>query len=70
MPAYPFTKTWAEAARKPAFVIHSSGTTGAPKPLRYTPELLAVAHAQRRLPDGSIENPELITRPMLGTRAL
>lgn len=70
MSAYPFTKTWAEAARTPAFVIHSSGTTGIPKPLRYTPELLAISHTQRYLPDGSIENPELVTQPVLGTRAM
>lgn len=33
---FPYTKTYEEAARDPIFVLHSSGTTGEPKPITIT----------------------------------
>ena len=32
----PFTKTFEEALSDPLFVVHTSGSTGIPKPLIYT----------------------------------
>ena len=33
---FPFDKSWPEAQYEPLFVIHTSGSTGIPKPLTYT----------------------------------
>ena len=33
---YAFNKSWAEAQSEPLFVVHTSGSTGLPKPLLYT----------------------------------
>lgn len=35
-PHVPFTKTFEEALSEPLFVVHTSGSTGIPKPLLYT----------------------------------
>lgn len=35
-PHFAFNKSWAEAQSEPLFVIHTSGSTGIPKPLLYT----------------------------------
>uniref|UniRef100_A0A8H7K3E9 AMP-dependent synthetase/ligase domain-containing protein n=1 Tax=Bionectria ochroleuca TaxID=29856 RepID=A0A8H7K3E9_BIOOC len=36
---YPFAATWDEIKANPVFVIHSSGTTGDPRPLSYSLEM-------------------------------
>ena len=33
---FAFEKTWMEAQSEPLFVVHTSGSTGMPKPLLYT----------------------------------
>ncbi|ETS80303.1 hypothetical protein PFICI_07832 [Pestalotiopsis fici W106-1] len=70
VPNYPFTKTWEEAKPHPAFVIHSSGTTGIPKPLRHTLESVSTNDMIHRYPDGSVENPENGFSPMRGSRMI
>ncbi|MCJ1466280.1 hypothetical protein MMC07_004899 [Pseudocyphellaria aurata] len=37
-PLFPFKMTFAEASSKPLFTVHTSGSTGMPKPLTYTHE--------------------------------
>jgi acyl-coenzyme A synthetase/AMP-(fatty) acid ligase len=70
VPNYPFEKTWEEAKMNPTFVIHSSGTTGVPKPLRYTLENAAVQDFMHRSLDGSYENTNLMFGPMFDARLL
>lgn len=70
VPHYPFTKTWEEAKPHPAFVIHSSGTTGIPKPLRHTLESVSSNDMIHRWPDGTVENPENGFSPMRGSRMI
>ncbi|KAF7531775.1 hypothetical protein G7054_g8564 [Neopestalotiopsis clavispora] len=67
---YPFNKTWEEAKPHPAFVIHSSGTTGIPKPLRHTLESVSSNDMIHRWPDGTVENPENGFSPMRGSRMI
>ncbi|CAG9953514.1 unnamed protein product, partial [Clonostachys rosea f. rosea IK726] len=67
---YPFVATWDEIKANPVFVIHSSGTTGDPRPLSYSLEISTVGAFSRRLPDGSEENPELMFTGIHGTRVL
>uniref|UniRef100_A0A0B7KR67 AMP-dependent synthetase/ligase domain-containing protein n=1 Tax=Bionectria ochroleuca TaxID=29856 RepID=A0A0B7KR67_BIOOC len=67
---YPFVATWDEIKANPVFVIHSSGTTGDPRPLSYSLEMSTVGTFSRRLPDGSEENPELRFTGIHGTRVL
>ncbi|KAI0124280.1 hypothetical protein BJ170DRAFT_686642 [Xylariales sp. AK1849] len=70
VPHYPYDKTWEEAKSNPGFVIHSSGSTGPPKSLCHTVELVAVAHFMRRFPDGTYENPNLMFAPLFDSRVL
>ncbi|KAK6083537.1 hypothetical protein SCUP515_01788 [Seiridium cupressi] len=65
---YTFDKSWDEARMNVCFVIHSSGTTGIPKPLRYTLEMFAVADFVPRFTHEMNENPKNMFEPMLGTR--
>lgn len=70
VPHYSFEKPWEEAKLHPGFVIHSSGTTGAPKPLKYTLECVAVQDFMHRSDDRTIENPNIIFKPIFDTRIL
>jgi acyl-coenzyme A synthetase/AMP-(fatty) acid ligase len=40
--SYPFNKTFEEASKYPYIILHTSGSTGLPKPVRYTHGDLAV----------------------------
>lgn len=47
---YSYTKTWAEAQKDPIMVIHTSGSTGAPKPIWYNNMYFGILDYQSRLP--------------------
>jgi acyl-coenzyme A synthetase/AMP-(fatty) acid ligase len=47
---YPFEKTFAESRNDPVFVLHTSGSTGIPKPLTFTNEFVARVIAATSLP--------------------
>lgn len=36
VPEYPYHKSWQDARHDPVFILHTSGSTGIPKPLLYT----------------------------------
>lgn len=40
---YPYTKTWEEAQNDPIIIVHTSGTTGTPKAVRYNHSFVAFA---------------------------
>lgn len=40
-PSYPYTKTFSEARADPLVVLHTSGTTGLPKPIIWTHDFAA-----------------------------
>jgi acyl-CoA synthetase (AMP-forming)/AMP-acid ligase II len=48
---YPYNKTYEEAAMDPYLILHSSSTTGLPKPIRFNHASMAAMDAQRALPD-------------------
>lgn len=50
MQDYPYTKTFDEAKTEPFCVLHTSGTTGLPKPIVWTNGLIATYDAVRLLP--------------------
>lgn len=70
VPEYPFNHTWEEAQSHPVFVIHSSGTTGMPKPLRWGLGICGTFNILRRFPDGTLENPDSMYTPLLDSRVL
>ncbi|KAF9772866.1 hypothetical protein IL306_009409 [Fusarium sp. DS 682] len=49
-PDYPYTKTYDEAMRDTFCILHTSGTTGLPKPIYLSNGLLATMDAARTLP--------------------
>ncbi|KAI1361240.1 acetyl-CoA synthetase-like protein [Xylaria arbuscula] len=68
---YPYTKTYEEVARDPYVTLHTSGTTGVPKPLIFNHEILKSALLQNSLPD--VEGRPHVSGlmdPGLGTRLL
>ncbi|KAI9711158.1 MAG: hypothetical protein M1828_001944 [Chrysothrix sp. TS-e1954] len=48
---FPFTGTWSELKDRPWILFHSSGTTGLPKVIPYTHEMMASVDAARLLED-------------------
>ncbi|CAG8909802.1 unnamed protein product [Penicillium egyptiacum] len=50
-PTYTYPKSWEEGKDDPWLVFHTSGTTGYPKPLTYTQEMMAVADMVAATPD-------------------
>ena len=46
---YPYTKTWEDAKDDTVMIVHTSGSTGAPKPIRYTNKFLGRTIDQREL---------------------
>ncbi|KAH6957909.1 hypothetical protein BKA56DRAFT_501784 [Ilyonectria sp. MPI-CAGE-AT-0026] len=53
---YPYTKTWEEAAQDPFCVLHSSGSTGLPKPIPWSHALIGTMDAVRTLPPTEGDN--------------
>jgi len=48
--AYPYTKTWDEAINDPFCLLHTSGSTGLPKPIVWSHGLIGTMDAVRLLP--------------------
>lgn len=46
---YPYTKTWEEAKDDTVMIVHTSGSTGVPKPIYYTNKFIGGAMDQREL---------------------
>ncbi|KAI3320037.1 acetyl-CoA synthetase-like protein [Xylariaceae sp. AK1471] len=68
---YPYTKTYKEAAFDPYMCLHTSGTTGDPKPILFNHAIINSIYAQRLLPDveGRSHVSDIIA-PGLGVRVL
>ena len=67
-PHYPFEKTFEQARSEPLIVLHTSGTTGLPKPIIWTHDWAASFAAERMLapPQGFDSSDRLL----LGNRVL
>ncbi|GAM37529.1 hypothetical protein TCE0_024f07522 [Talaromyces pinophilus] len=50
VPPYPYEKSYEEAKNDPIFVLHTSGSTGIPKPMTYTHKFASTAVAANTLP--------------------
>jgi len=48
--AFPYDKTFDEAIQEPFCVLHTSGSTGLPKPVRWSHGLIGTMDAVRLLP--------------------
>ncbi|TVY78174.1 Non-canonical non-ribosomal peptide synthetase FUB8 [Lachnellula suecica] len=57
-PHYPYTKTWTEAKDDVIMIVHTSGSTGDPKPIYYTNTVLARADCDVLTPP--VEGRELV----------
>ncbi|KAH8651039.1 nonribosomal peptide synthetase [Xylariales sp. PMI_506] len=51
VPHFPYTKTWEEAEWDPVVVLHTSGSTGFPKPIVATVGMISTGDAFHELPD-------------------
>lgn len=67
-PHFPFKKTFKKARNEPLVVLHTSGTTGLPKPIIWTHDWAASFAEQRTLVDPP--GFELSDRQLLGNRIL
>lgn len=56
IPHYPYDKTFEEATTEPFCVLHTSGTTGLPKPIFWSHGLLSTLDAVRLLPAADGDN--------------
>ena len=61
VPMYPYTKTFAEARKDPCLVLHTTGSTGLPKPIEWRLEILSTYEAWRTIPskDGYVSTTEI-----------
>jgi long-subunit acyl-CoA synthetase (AMP-forming) len=53
---YPYDKTFDEAAQDPVCILHTSGTTGLPKPIVWSHALIGTSDAVRLLPPTEGDN--------------
>ena len=60
VPHYPYEKSFDEAANDPFIVIHTSGSTGLPKPITLRHGGLATADAHHVMPTSDGYGPEVI----------
>ena len=60
-PVYPYTKTFEQARKDPCLVLHTTGSTGLPKPITWKLEILSTYEAWRTVPpvDGYISTTEV-----------
>ncbi|KAK6085784.1 Iterative polyketide synthase CazM 8 [Seiridium cupressi] len=61
VPMYPYGKTFAEARKDPCLVLHTTGSTGLPKPITWKLEILSTYEAWRTIPsiDGYMPTTEV-----------
>lgn len=50
VPSYPYTKTFSQARSDPCLVLHTTGSTGLPKPITWKLEILSTYEAWRTVP--------------------
>ena len=60
VPHYPYEKSFEEAASDPFIVIHTSGSTGLPKPITLRHGGLATADAQHVMPTSNSYHAEVV----------
>ncbi|KAK4186651.1 hypothetical protein QBC35DRAFT_412198 [Podospora australis] len=51
VPIYPYTKTFEEARHDPCLVLHTTGSTGLPKPITWKVAILSTYEAWRTIPE-------------------
>ncbi|KAI5860467.1 putative NRPS-like enzyme [Durotheca rogersii] len=61
VPGYPYTKTFDEAHNDPCLVLHTTGSTGLPKPITWKIGILSTYEAWRTIPhvDGYVPTTEI-----------
>ena len=64
VPHYPYEKTFAEACLEPFVVLHTSGSTGLPKPITVPHGALAVHDAYQKIPRTA--DSELVLHQLMG----
>ncbi|CAI6333958.1 unnamed protein product [Periconia digitata] len=52
----PYTRTWDEVKLEPWIILHTSGTTGLPKLVPYTHQMLAALDTAKFMPDANEDN--------------
>ncbi|KAI1346772.1 hypothetical protein F5Y01DRAFT_264280 [Xylaria sp. FL0043] len=65
---YPYTKTYEDAAFDPYTVLHTSGTTGDPKPIIFNHAISKSFYLQKSLPDVEGRPHTHLSYPGIGTR--
>ena len=60
VPDYAYNKTFDEASQEPFCVLHTSGSTGNPKPIFWKHSMLATLDATRLLPEFSGRPPWVV----------
>ena len=60
VPDYAYSKTFEEASHEPFCVLHTSGSTGHPKPIFWKHSMLATLDATRLLPESSGRPPWVV----------
>lgn len=61
VPVYPYSKTFDQARKDPCLVLHTTGSTGLPKPITWKLEILSTFEAWRTIPsvDGYVSTTEI-----------